>query len=201
MASDASLAKIAVEIPRGFLLLDQLSHFAATRLIAHRAAKGETMWDYYLHHARWAPEAPVIPEEDWAALRRLRDTTPLDARDWHYALDYLPCRPFCPEDRAFVDRAMVALQAGEFEDGAGPATALVVSGSVEDVPLVERLTLQEDSRPELLAIMRRRLGLEQPGRARGKGKVAKGVAGEWMDGEDLGTGWSCSAIGLGARSA
>lgn len=184
----------------GYLHRGELSASTACNLINHLAAPETQMndamtgdaWPGENNRLSSLPERawdhPHLTEADWAAWRRIRDHASNTEENWHFSLLALPLGPLCPEDRAFVDRAIAAFHAGDEHASMGLATVLMVAGTAEDLPLMDALIRHDEDHlfEEFQERMQCRLG-RKPQRARGAASAKKkGSDGpkEWMDEDD-----------------
>jgi hypothetical protein len=127
-----------------------------------------------------ALQGPVT-EEEWAAVRRARDALgDLGDREWWLALTALPAGPWHPDDRAFLERAVLATEAGA---DLVFALALALADKPEPgiLPLFQRLLRvnpgERDTLRSSYVAVRDALGLE-PSEA---GPAPGGVPRQWMD--------------------
>lgn len=168
---------------------------SAAFVVMTLAAPGQTMRDEFMYGnlddlggKRPEAEGPPLTDEDFLALRRIREAT--TGPPTHEGLFSLAGGPLSPEDRAYVERARIALDAGNDRLEIGVLVTLAVGGTAEDVPVVERLA-RRDSDDDMTASiperMKARLGLIPPkvrGAPRRPAPAEDDESAEWMDEDD-----------------
>lgn len=125
-----------------------------------------------------------VTEEEWAALRRVRDASPPDEyTTWMRVLGVLPEGPWHPEDRALLDRAVAAF-ANDSDLAMPISMCLTGKATVDDLHIFDRLLEgASDQRALIRSNMystRERLGLPaKPTEGAAKAEATSG--GDWMD--------------------
>lgn len=110
-----------------------------------------------------------VSDEEWAALRRIRDRH-TSSKLWRSALLVLPKGPWQPEDREFFDQVVARCEAGKVELAVPIAHVLASKCTLDDLPLFDKLIALV---PEHKSFIRRcqydaRVGLGLPARPESK---------------------------------